>query len=240
MRAALLLVTALNVFGAAAPSWVREAAGQAHGTFPPKVTKVVLLQEEHLTVAPDGKRVIRERGAIKFLQKDRESVAAYRAYNTKSGKIRDFQAWLIVPDGSESALAEKNAIVDVALSDSHDEARAKRISCPSDAPAGSVFAWEVTEEEKTVFTQYTYSFQGSLPVVASRFSLTTPAGWESRGAMINGADVKAQVSGQTSTWEMRNLPWIPDEDYRPDTRALTARLGVSYFPASPAAADWRL
>jgi hypothetical protein len=55
--------------------------------------------------------------------------------------------------------------------------------------------------------------------------------------MLNGADVNAQVAGQTSTWEMRNLPWIPDEDYRPDTRALTPRLGVSYFPASAAAAD---
>ena len=237
MRLALLFVAALNVVAAPTPAWVRDAARQTHGPYPPKVTKVVLMQEEHLTVAPDGKRVIRERGAIKFLQRDREPVAAYRAYNTKSGRIRDFQAWLLTPDGTELALGEKNAIVDLALSESYDEARAKRITCPSDVPAGSVFAWEVTEEEKTVFTQYAYSFQGGLPVLASRFALTTPPGWESRGTMINGADVPAQVAGQTSTWEMRNLPWIPDEDYRPDTRAMTPRLGVTYFPSSVAGTE---
>jgi hypothetical protein len=55
-----------------------------------------------------------------------------------------------------------------------------------------VFAYEVTEEEKSAFTQPTYDFQGSLPALLSRFTVAAPPGWEVRGAMLNHAPIRGQ------------------------------------------------
>ena len=235
--AALYFIAAACSAADAVPSWVRQAAASAVPTYPAKVDTVVLLQEEQLTVSPDGKRSMHERGAIKFLDKGRRFARAYRTYNSKSGKIRDFQAWLITPDGKETALSTKNSIVDAAISEDFEETRLKSLACPADAPAGSIFAWEITEEEKTVFTQYLYTFQQDAPVLLSRFLLTTPAGWEARGTVMNGPKIDPQVNGTTTTWELRDLPWIADEDSRPGTHSIAPWLGVTYFPSSSAAPE---
>src|SRR5438309_289674 len=112
------------------PDWIRQAATRAVPTYPAKVTSVVLLQEEAVTVDVDGRRVMRERGAIKILQPGDEKIEAYRTYNTKNGRIRDFQGWLIPPSGKPVPYA-KNRILDVALSQDYvyDEARAKVLEC---------------------------------------------------------------------------------------------------------------
>ena len=213
-----------------APQWARDAAAQAVPSYAAKVNSVVLLQEEVVTVDADGRRVMRERGAIKILQSGGESIEAYRTYNTKTGRIQNFQGWLLPPAGKATAYA-KNRIADVALSRDYvyDEARAKVLECGSAAP-GSVFAWEVTEEEKTIFTQDGFHFQHQSPVLQSRFILNMPAGWEARGTVFNHEKLDPQVSGTTYTWELRNLPWIEHEDYSPSLSALAPRLVVSYFP----------
>ena len=212
------------------PDWVRQAAASAIPTYSPKVTSVVLLRDESVTVDSDGRWMMRERGAVKILQPSDETVEAFRTYNTKNGRIRDFQGWLIPPSGKPIPYA-KNRVLDVALSRDYvyDEARAKVLQCGTAAP-GSVFAWEVTEEEKTVFTQDAYAFQGRSPVLVSRFTLTMPAGWEAKGTVFNHAPVEPQVSGSTYTWELRDLAWIEREDHSPTLAALAPRLAVSYFP----------
>jgi hypothetical protein len=228
----LLLVLAATVLRAAedAPSWAREAAAQTVPDYSSKVNSVVLLQEEMVTVDVDGRRVMRERGAVKILQPGSESLRSYRPYNVKNGRIRDFQGWLIPPGGKAIPYA-KNRILDVALSRDYvyDEARAKVLECGSAAP-GSVFAWEVTEEEKTVFTQDRYSFQGRDPVLVSRFILNLPPAWEARGIVLNHEKIEPQVASGAYTWELRNLPSIEHEDYSPSISALAPHLAVSYFP----------
>jgi hypothetical protein len=215
-----------------APDWARQAASRTVPAYPAKVSSVVLFQEEAVTVDVDGRRVMRERGAIRILQKGAENIAAYRTYDTKNGRIRDFQGWLISASGKSVPYA-RNRIIDQALStqNTYDEAREKVLECGI-AEAGSVFAWEVVEEEKTVFTQYSYGFQGQSPVLDSRFTLTLPAGWEAKGLVFNRDKVEPQVSGSTWTWELRDLPWIELEDHSPSFAALAPRIVVSYFPPS--------
>lgn len=216
------------------PAWVRDAAALApKSEFPAKVTSVVLFHEEHLTVAPDGKWTATERGAIKILQPGRHNILAWRAYNTKTGRIRDFRGWLILPSGKEIAY-QKNSVIDEALSTgyTYDEGRAKRLDCDPDAPPGSIFAYEVTQEEDTIFTTYSYSFQDSSPVADSRFVLSLPSGWEARATMFNHPEIQANVQGETYTWELRDLPWIEREDYSPRLESIAPWMGVTYFPSA--------
>jgi hypothetical protein len=210
------------------PQWVRQAAAAPVPAYPAKVTSVIVLQEEAVTVDPDGARVMRERGAIRVLQPGGDALEASRTYNTRSGRIRDFQGWVIPPVGKPVPFA-KNRVIDVAISANWEEARAKVIE-PGRLAPGTVFAWEAVEEERTVFTQYWYGFQGRTPVLTSRLALTLPAGWEVRGTMINHPPLNPEVNGSTYTWELRDLPWMEREDYSPTLAALAPRVMVSYFP----------
>jgi transglutaminase-like putative cysteine protease len=237
--AILIAASALLLAKDSSPAWVHEAAASTpKADFPAKVSSVVLFHEEHLTVAPDGKWSATERGAIKILQTGRHNISAWRAYNTKSGRIRDFRGWLILPSGKEIEY-QKNSILDEALSTeyTYDEGRAKRLECDPDAPPGSVFAYEVTQEEDTVFTTYPYSFQNSEPVAVSRFVLSLPAAWEVRASIFNHDDIPPKVERNTYSWELRDLPWIEREEHSPGFESIAPWIGLTYFPsagASPA------
>lgn len=243
-----LLIPALlgsALFAQEIPAWVRQAASLPLPDYPPKVTSAFLLREEQLTVDAEGRRVMRERGAIKILQRSASPVAT-RAYNTKSGRIRDFQGWLL-PAGRPEIHYGKDRILDVALSAdyTYSEGRAKILECGAGTPPGSVFAWEIVEEERTIFTQYHYTFQEDEPVLVSRFILSLPPGWKAEGVVFNREPVQPAVDGNTYTWELRGLPWIEDEDYTPGFHAVAPRLALSYYPAGDNRAglrplkDWR-
>jgi hypothetical protein len=231
---AVFLLFALTVGARAAddtPPWVRDAAAQKIPDYPAKVSSVVLLHEESVTVDPDGRRVMRERGVIRILQAGDEKITAVRTYNNKSGRIRDFQGWLIPPSGRLVTFA-KDRIVDVAIQEGvYEELRLKTLQCNCPQP-GSIFAWEVTEEEKTLFTQYQYAFQQQSPVLASRFTLTLPSGWEVKNTLFNQDPIAPRITGNTYSWELRNLAPIEREDYSPSLSSRTPRLAVSYFPPS--------
>ncbi len=101
----------------------------------------------------------------------------------------------------------------------------------SGAPSpGTLFAYEIVEEEKTLFTQYMHSMQQRNPRLISRFALTLPQGWNVNASMFNHPDVKPQVNGATYAWELRDLPQIEVEEYGPPLTSLAPRLAVSYFP----------
>ena len=240
MKAAAVLLFCIAGLSAAeeVPQWVRDAAAAQVPSYPAKVATVVLFQEEQLTVDSDGRRVMRERGAVRVLKQAKRRLAAYRTYNTKAGRIREFQAWLLRP-GERPFTFPKNAVTDVALSADYDEARARIVEPGGDLPPETVFAWDIVEEEKTVFTQYHYMFQESSPVLVSRFILTVPPSWEVSGVMMNHAPLNPQVSGNTYTWELRDLPWIEPEEWSPSYTSLVPRLGINYYPASDARPELR-
>lgn len=240
LRAGFLLL-ALAACAQAAddiPAWVREATAQKIPDYPAKVSSVVLLSEESVAVDPDGRRVMRERGVIRVLQAGDEKIMALRTYDNRSGRIRDFQGWLIPPSGKVTTFS-KNSIVDFAVQEGvYQEERQKVLQCNCPQP-GSVFAWEIIEEEKTVFTQYQYVFQQQSPVLTSRFMLTLPAGWEVKGTMFNQDPLEPKAAGNTYSWELRNLVPIESEDYSPALSARAPRLAVSYFPPSDNSAGLR-
>src|SRR5215831_13195819 len=117
--APLLLMISLGTAARAAndpPDWVKQAAARTTPEYGVKVISAVLMQEEAVTVEPDGKRVMRERGVIKVLQPGGDSIRAIRSYNSKNGKIRDFQGWLIAPNGKATTFS-KDRIIDVAVTE---------------------------------------------------------------------------------------------------------------------------
>jgi hypothetical protein len=241
MRLILLLLAAELASAQDVPQWVRQEAARPAPAYPPKLSSVVLFHEEQLTVTADGRWTMRERGAIRVLQSSRDRISASRSYDVKAGRIRDIRGWLLPPGGA-ARLFRADQAVDVSLTDPgqvYDEARAKVLDCPS-APAGSVFAYEIVEEQKTSFTQYFYAFQGSRPVLVSRFVLSLPSGWEMKDVMFNHAPVRASSEGGAYTWELRDLPWLEAEEHAPPLSGIAPGLGVTFYPGDSAAPlkDW--
>ncbi|MFN7648597.1 MAG: DUF3857 domain-containing protein [Acidobacteriota bacterium] len=232
-RVLWLLFCAAAWAGDEAPGWVRTAAAQSHAGYPGRVQAVILLSEETLAVDNSGKRVMTERGVIKRLTSDAFRVAGSRHFDTRSGKIREMRAWVVNPGGKEVRLG-KDRIVEssVADGDAYSEYKVRSIGAGEEVLPGGVFAYEIVEEEQTVFTTYPFRFQQTLwPVVEARFTLQLPAGWEATGLVFNHAAVVPSVVNNSYTWELQNLPAREAEPHMPPYANILPWIGVTYFPS---------
>ena len=228
-------VFALPVFaGDEAPSWLKQAAVARPAGFGPEIRAVVLHREQNVTVESSGKIVTVERHAVRILNKDgRGEAVALAFYLSKFSQVRDMEAWMIGPGGAVTSYGKKSIIDRISDPDDiYDEGRIKIIDASDDADVGSVFGYTTTTEDKPLFYQDRWSFQADLPTVLARFTLSLPNGWTANSVTFNRANVAPQVSGSTYTWELRDLPAIPDEPLSPSFVNLAPMIAINYSPPS--------
>lgn len=230
-----LIVMAVPVLagGDDVPVWLQQAASIKVPSYEKDIPAVVLQREVNVTVAPDGRVTTMTTLALRVLIREgREYAFARQHYRTDGGKVRDLHAWLIRPSG-EAKRYDKDDIIDAAEdpNDIYDESRVKFIDVTKDADAGSVFGYQVTTEEKSIFSEDVFGFQLSrLPTLSSKYIMTLPQGWQARSATFNHQTVEPVVNGTTYTWELQNLPPIPWEARSPQITSISPRLAVKYFP----------
>ncbi|HEX8087207.1 MAG TPA: DUF3857 domain-containing protein, partial [Blastocatellia bacterium] len=228
----LALMSATAYAGDDVPQWLRQAASAKTAPYGKDVRAVVLWNESRVTVDEDGKVTTVDSYAVRVLNREgREEAVAKQVYNTDSGKVREMRAWLIGPS-REVKKYGKDQVIDAALAsnDVYNEARAKLIVGRKDADTGAVFGYEVTSEERSVFTQLIFDFQRRLPVKLSRLTLSLPEGWRADSVTFNRPKVEPVVKGSTYTWELSDLAFVEEEPLSPPITNLIPRLAVSYFP----------
>jgi len=214
------------------PSWVQQAVAIKVPTYEKDVPAVVLVDESMTTIGSDGRVNEVYNYAVRILRREGRDYAVGRVgYIPDVGKVKEFRAWLIRP-GSEAKRYGKDDTIDIAgdLNDVYNEYRVKKISATSEADEGAVFAYSYTTEDRSVFSQADWAFQGSLPVISSRYNLTLPEGWRAEGVTFNHPKVEPKVNGTNYTWELTNLAPVPDEPLSPSLSNLVPRLAVSYYP----------
>src|SRR5690242_5770049 len=81
------------------PAWLKDAAAASLPTYDRKVSTVVLFNEEQTVVSDAGRLTTTTRTAIKFLTRVGADATFFEQYDTGSGKVRDFRAWMISPSG---------------------------------------------------------------------------------------------------------------------------------------------
>lgn len=231
---ALLLVAApASAAGDDVPAWLRQAASASSPTYAKDVPAVVLLNEQQVTVGADGRVTTVTNYAVRILTREgRGSAFAAMPYKTDTEKVREMRAWLIRPSGQIKSYG-KDRVLDAAAApnDIYNEVRVKMIMAEDDAEAGAVFGYQVTSEDRSIFTQFDWSFQHRLPVLMSRVTLTLPTDWRASGVTFNHAKIDPAITGSTYSWELRDLPYIEEEPFSPPVTSLAPRLAVSYFPA---------
>jgi len=248
MKVRLTILIGLLVFlavpvsaavGDETPPWVQKAVAIQVPTYEKDVPAVVLVDESTTNIGPDGKITEVYNYAVRILRREgRDYAEGNVGYLPEIGKVKEFRAWLIRPSG-ETKRYGKDETLDVAgdLNDVYNEYRVKKISGTSEADAGSVFAYSYTTEDRSVFSQADWAFQGgSLPVISSRYNLTLPEGWRAEGVTFNHPKIEPKINGTTYSWELSNLPPIPYEPMSPRLSNLVPRLAISYYaPANSAA-----
>lgn len=235
----LWMIATVSVLGfngddRSAPGWLDQAAKLNVPTYQKDVPAVVLLQENSVSVGPDGTLTVTERHAVRLLTRDGRGYALASApYLQSSGKVKDIHAWLIRPNGQVKAYG-KDAILDRVSDpdDIYDEYRVKTIDPGDDADVGTVFGYETVREEHPLFTQDTWGFQRRLPVISSRYTLSLPAGWQANSITFNHDDIKPVVDGNTYSWQLQNLDPIPPEPDGLSIVNLAPHIAVNYYPQS--------
>lgn len=249
IRFAVVLFFAVSGSAALAadvPAWMRQAASVGVPGYEKNVPAVVLHDEQQVTLDSQGRLVTVENFAVKLLSSEGRGYAVARAYYlVSSGKIRDIEGWLLRPDGSTKVF-DKKSVLDVIADpdDVYNEGRLKVIDASREVETGYVFGYTVVSEDVPLFYQDNWSFQGRLPTLVSRYSLTLPQGWKASSITFNAPEVKPQVNGTTYSWEMRQLAPIPPEPMSPAVVHLAPRIAVNFAPDASSAgvnrafADW--
>ena len=230
LHAAALLAAASYAASAAddTPAWLKELTSVSLPTYPNKVNAVVLYNEEHTTALDSGRLSTTTRTAVKILNRQGGDVIFFDSYDSASGKVRDFRAWMIAPSGKTKKYG-KDEIIDAACAenDVYDQCRRRLVSGKRDAEAGAIFAYESTIEYQSFSNQLYFHFQDSMPVRLARFQVTVPQGWELKSRSFNGAPANPTPAGGTYTWQMDDLPQLELEPSSPSINTLAPWVGVN-------------
>ena len=228
-RALLLLALPAAMLAADdTPGWLKELTSVNLPQYSAKVNNVVLLNEEHTTILDSGKLSTTTRTAIKILNRQGGDIIYSEQYDSASGKVSDFRAWMIPPSGKVKKYG-KDEIVDVACAtnDVYNECRRRAVSGKANAEPGAIFAYEATTESQDFANQLAFHFQDKMPVRLARFQVTAPSGFELKSFSFNGAPKEPAPVAGTYTWQMENLPELQPEPESPSFLTLAPWVGAS-------------
>jgi hypothetical protein len=227
-----------------APSWVTEVATRALPQYPAKVRAAVLLDDQRVTLQPSGVTDVIERHAVKILTHDgKRDAEVVEGYEKGGRQVKELHAWLVAPSGFVKTF-DKSSIEDLgAFNDElYNDFRLKIIKAPN-AEIGSVFVYESEVTDKLSLAQDLFTFQGDLPCLESRYSITVPAGWKASGMILNHEPVQPAVDGTTYSWTLKSLAPREREEAAPQLVSTAPRLAVNFeMPAGaggpPAVKGW--
>ncbi|HKC65962.1 MAG TPA: DUF3857 domain-containing protein [Pyrinomonadaceae bacterium] len=230
----LMLLSASFAFaGDEAPAWLQQDAAMKVPAYERDVPAVVLHDEQNVTVGDDGRITIVKTYAVRILTREGRALAeATEIYLTDADKVKDMHAWLIRPNGSVKKYGKDETIDQIEdANDVYNELRVKVINASNDADAGMVFGYQVTTEDRPLFNQDMWLFQGHLPTLLSRYTLALPSGWRASNVTFNHSKLEPSISGSTYTWELHDLAPIEYEPASPGILNLAPSIAINYFPS---------
>jgi hypothetical protein len=215
------------------PAWLRTATAEKTADYGPKVSAVVLYNEAVVTVEENGHIITTERFALRVISRaGTHDAHAVKPYISDTRKVRDLRAWVIDTSGEGHRLARDRYLeIGLGQDELYTDIRARVVDAEHDCDPGSVFGYESVTDDKSMFTQIDWAMQNRLPVHLARFSITTPPSWTSKAFVFNRPDLKPLVQGNTSTWEVRDLSFVDQEDSSASLYGVMPRIAISLFPA---------
>ncbi|MCU1331319.1 MAG: hypothetical protein JWM08_311 [Candidatus Angelobacter sp.] len=221
-----LLPTAAN---AGVPDWLRSLVQQPAKTYADDADAVILLHDQETTVRDNGEIVTHERIAYRILRPEGKSYAAHSIDFDSETKISSFRGWSITAKGLEYEAKEKDAL-ERSLGGQQEFADTReKLIVLAGADVGTVVGFEYEQKRRPYLFQDYWSFQNTIPVQRSRYTLHVPPKWEYRADWLNHDEQKPVEQNGTSVWEVSDVPRIEQEYHEPDLRALAGHMIVTFF-----------
>jgi transglutaminase-like putative cysteine protease len=217
-----------------APDWLRAAAQEKLPEYPKDAVAVVILDEQQTVVSANGQIETRTRRAYKILRPEATRQYGYgyaRVTFDNETKISFFKAWTITPDGHELEVKEKDAVEEGLSSfEVFSDVRAKYLKFPEANP-GSVVGYESVQKRRPQVFDDVWTFQETVPVRRSRYTLQLPPGWELTTLWANHPDQPPQSAGTNQyVWEVTDSPAIEIEPDMPASITVEGNMVLKFFP----------
>ena len=219
-----------------APEWLHAAARETMPDAPKDAVAIVLLDERVTTVKDNGEIETLYRRAYKILRPEaHEKYGKLVVPFDKETRISSMKAWAIPADGKDYEVKQKDSAELGLYGDAlYSDLRAKFLEIPAANP-GNVIGYEYSQKERPFLFADEWSFQETIPVRRSRFTLQLPPGWEMTTQWDNYPEMKETSAGNNAySWELENIPAIETEPEMPPWQAIAGRMGIKYFPRDPA------
>jgi len=231
--------------GVNVPDWVRQAATQKIGSYPPETDAVVLLDQIDYTIVGSGDFTEHTRHVLKILRPAGREEREIGVDLGGSDKLQSIHAWTIDSAGREYEIKQKDFTETADYPTWILYADDRSIITKAAAPLpGSVIALEYEVRRHEWINELGWIFQDKIPVVQSTLNVQMPVGWEFRAAWTNGSSAEPAKTGANSwQWTLKDLPGIEEdrEPMMPPFLSLAGRMSLSYFsPEQKAgtAASW--
>jgi hypothetical protein len=218
------------------PDWVAQAAAAPLPEHSSDAKAIVLLEDDLITVQPDGRAVERYRLVIKILRPRGREYAEPVAWFSKDEKLLSFHVWSIGADGHQYTMKDNEYREEGAEGGGilYEDDRYK-IASPPGADSGGVVAYEFERQVRPYMSEETWGFQKIIPVAHSVFEIDMPAGWSQLALWFKHAPIQpVQISPGHYRWEVANVPEIDltDVPLAPSERSLAARMVLHYSAQS--------
>ena len=212
------------------PDWVKAAAATAIPTLPGNPRGVVLLDETTTTVSAAGEIRTLHRSVVKILTSAGRDLGEIVVRADAETRIKSLRAWSVTAKGEEWQAGDREAIETSAVQgELYSDQKLVVLRVPGAEP-GNVIAFEYERRGRPYSLEAAWVFQEDVPVMLSRYSLVLPEGWAHDEKWFNSAGVAAVKTGETTSWEMRNVPSLKDEPHRASYEVIAARLSVNFIP----------
>ena len=216
---------------AAAPEWLRALAREPVASYPAETIAVILLDERIVSVDDKGQMKTLYRRAYRILRPEGRELGYFAVHFDLETKLTFMKAWTIPAAGKEYEVKEKDAVEIGQFGDMYSDLRSKVLRIPAAEP-GNVIGYEYEQAHRPYVYEDRWLFQDQLPVRRARFVLQLAPGWEFRDVWFNHPEQKAQGSGSTWVWELRDLPGVEIQPEMPPWRAVAGWMAVRYFSSS--------
>jgi len=246
----LLLLGLLTSPVLAMDAWLENALAQPTPASVGNAPALILLHEEEQEWDERGNCIVTLRRAVRILSEGGRHEAIFSlSYNGKSDKVLSKTAWRLRA-GTANEKRRSIEWVDVSGQgglDLFNEYRFVQCNLYQETVPGDVFAVEVRTLRPALFSMVNYWFGGTLPRLKERLVVTVPAGFQIKEYTFGATPLERLQKGPRSwSWEVRDLPFIPDEALAPSGAKYGVRLRAEIIPAADSRnykprrfADWK-
>jgi Domain of Unknown Function with PDB structure (DUF3857) len=214
---------------AGVPDWLRSVAQQPVKKYADDANAVILLDDQETTVKDNGEIVEHHKTVYRILRPEGKHYADFGVPFDHETKLSYLRGWSITAKGQEYEAKDRDTFeLSSSTYEVFSDQKVKFIKLPG-ADVGTIVGFEYEHKRRPYLFEDSWLFQDTIPVEKCRYTLHLPPAWEYRSDWINHAEQKPAQEGNTSIWEVGDVPRIEKELHTLPDRALAGRMIVTFY-----------